>query len=186
MKKGVIIVGDNFEETEALVTRNILIRAGMQVKLVSSTNSHTCLSSNNLKVECEHLIQEIKAPDYDFVVIAGGAWVSEQIKTPDSQQFTTIINLIKNFAEQQKTIAAICAAPAFLAYAGLLDEAEFTCFPGFDKYMQGKYLNVPACAYKNIVTGHSSGYSHEFALLLLETLYNLKERQKVEKALGLI
>ena len=186
MKKGVIIVGDNFEETEALVTRNILIRAGMQIKLVSSTNSHTCLSSNNLKVECEHLIQEIKADDYDFVVIAGGAWVSEQIKTPDSQQFTAIINLIKNFSEQQKTIAAICAAPVFLAYAGLLDDAEFTCFPGFDKYMQGKYLNVSACAYKNIVTGHSSGYSHEFALLLLETLYNPKECQKVEKALGLI
>ena len=74
----------------------------------------------------------------------------------------------------------------FLAYAGLLDTGEFTCFPGFEKYMQGKYLEVPAVHTNNVVTGHSSGYSHEFALLLLEVLYNLENRKKVENQLGLI
>lgn len=186
MKKGVVLIGDLFEETEALVTRNILLRAGMEVSLVSTSGKLVCVSSNGLKVESKYLISEVNAKDFDFVAIAGGAWVSELIKKPSSEQFKAIIDLIQHFAELKKTIAAICAAPVFLAYAGLLDNIEFTCFPGFEKYMQGTYLNVPAVHSNNIVTGHSSGYSHEFALLLLEVLYNLENRKKVECQLGLI
>lgn len=186
MKKGIILIGDLFEETEALVTRNILLRAGMEVSLVSTSEKAKCVSSNGLKVEANYLISEITAKDFDFIVIAGGAWVSQLIKNPSAKQFKAIVDLIQDFADLKKMIAAICAAPVFLAYAGLLDTGEFTCFPGFEKYMQGKYLNVPAVHTNNVVTGHSSGYSHEFALLLLEVLYNLENREKVESQLGLI
>lgn len=186
MKKGIILIGDLFEETEALVTRNILLRAGMEVSLVSTSGRLVCVSSNGLEVATKYLISEVSAKDFDFIAIAGGAWVSELIKKPSAEQFKAIIDLIQGFAELKKTIAAICAAPVFLAYAGLLDNIEFTCFPGFEKYMQGTYLNVPAVHSNNIVTGHSSGYSHEFALLLLEVLYNLENRKKVECQLGLI
>lgn len=186
MKKGIILIGDLFEETEALVTRNILLRAGMEVSLVSSSDKAICVSSNGLKIDAKYLISEVNAKDFDFVVVAGGQWVSELIKTPSLKQFKAIVALIHGFAELKKTVAAICAAPVFLAYAGLLDHSEFTCFPGFEKYMQGRYLNVPAVHANNIVTGHSSGYSHEFALLLLEVLYNLENREKIESQLGLI
>ncbi len=186
MKKGIILIGDLFEETEALVTRNILLRAGMEVSLVSTSEKSACVSSNGLKVETKYLISEVNAKDFDFVVVAGGPWVSELIKSPSSNQFKAIIALIQDFSELKKTVAAICAAPVFLAYVGLLDHTEFTCFSGFEKYMQGTYLNAPAVHSNNIVTGHSSGYSHEFALLLLEVLYNLENRAKVENQLGLI
>jgi len=111
VKKGIILIGDLFEETEALVTRNILLRAGMDVSLVSTSSKLECLSSNGLKIETKYLISEVNTKDFDFIAIAGGAWVSELIKKPSTEQFRAIIDLVHHFAELKKTVAAICAAP---------------------------------------------------------------------------
>lgn len=40
-------------------------------------------------------------------------------------------------ASANKAIAAICAAPMVLGNLGLLKGKKATCYPGFDKYLEG-------------------------------------------------
>lgn len=45
--------------------------------------------------------------------------------------------LILRFAEENKPIAAICAAPMVLGKLGLLKGKKATCYPGFEQYLEG-------------------------------------------------
>ncbi len=55
--------------------------------------------------------------------------------------------LILKFAENNKPIAAICAAPMVLGKLGLLKGRRVTCYPSFEQYLEGA-----ECTNESVVT----------------------------------
>ena len=73
--------------------------------------------------------------------------------------------------ENDRYIAAICAAPSILGHRGQLNGKRATCFPGFEKDCAGAViLDEPAVADGRIITGKGAGAAIDFALTIVEQL----------------
>ena len=57
----------------------------------------------------------------------------------------TLAALIRSYDDQEKKLAAICAAPSILGVMGILKDKNAVCFPGFEEKLAGaNVLDVPA------------------------------------------
>jgi protease I len=83
---------------------------------------------------------EIKAADYDALVIPGGR-APEYIRLNDA-----VLKIVQQFAENQKPIATICHGAQVLAAAGVLKSKSCSAYPtvGPDvKTSGGEYVDIP-------------------------------------------
>lgn len=177
--KGIILLANGFEDTEALTTIDVLIRAGENIIRVG-VNSLEVISQNNTKIICDVLLDNINPSNYDYLIIPGGK-AAFTILNVDKR----IENIIDEFILNNKLVASICAAPHLLARKGYFDNREFTCFPGFEKYSQhGIYRqDLGVVRDDKFVTAKSMYYSIDFALNIIVFLYNEEKANKVKLSL---
>ncbi len=157
--KGLIVFSYGMEDGEALTTRALLKRAGLEVTSITFENTTDIITAFGLHVKADAYARNVNIDDYDFVVIPGGGYVAKIV-----DHDTSIKNLVKHFDETGKLVAAICAGPRFLGQAGLLNGKSFTAFTGSEKDMpKGIYLpSYKAVRDHNIVTARGAGAVYEF------------------------
>ncbi len=158
MKNALILLADGFEETEALATHDILNRTH-EIKpfLCSIKEGKTVASSAGLNVIADLSLSEIKEEDYSFLVLPGGKKGVENLKASEE-----VGNLIRSFLSAGRGVYAICAAPSILAEMGLLEEAKYTCFPGFETG-KGAYTGKEVEIDGKWITARSMAYTIPFA-----------------------
>ena len=79
-------------------------------------------------------------------------------------------------AENWLYIGAICAAPSILGHKGLLEGRKATCFPGFEKELDGaEFLDLPVVTDGKITTACGAGAAFDFGFRLLSELTENKE-----------
>ena len=92
--------------------------------------------------------------------------------------------MIVRFAEENKPIAAICAAPMVLGKLGLLKGRKATCYPGFENFLEGaEYTAAMVEKDGNIITGKGPGAAMEFALAVVELLQGKDKVAELRKAM---
>lgn len=131
MVKILVLLADGFEEIEALGTADILRRMGAEVVLASMKKA-TVSGSHNITVTADELFDNINKAEFAAVVLPGGLPGSLNLYNDDR-----VIDILHEFAAENKVTAAICAAPMVLDKAGLLENRKFTMYPAEDLY---KYL----------------------------------------------
>ncbi|KAA6330509.1 putative cysteine protease YraA [termite gut metagenome] len=152
---------DGFEEIEAIATVDILRRAGLKVKMISITGDKVVTGSHRIPVLCDDLFDETDFADAETLLLPGGTVALGEHKG--------LCKLLVSFAENNKLIAAICAAPSILGTLGLLKGKKATCYPGFEKYLEGaEHTGEQVVKDGNIITGKGPGASMEFALAVVE------------------
>jgi 4-methyl-5(b-hydroxyethyl)-thiazole monophosphate biosynthesis len=168
-----IFLTDGFEETEAITTADILFRAGIDYRLVSLTGKEIVRGSRGVKVVADTLF-ESDNDEPEAVVLPGGQ-VLENYRTHE-----TLTEFIKSFSERG-LVAAICAAPMFLAEIGLLRGKKILCYPSFnDEIATLGAIPAEGVAVRdgNFVTSKGPGTTPDFAL---EIIRNLKDEKTAEK-----
>ena len=83
---------------------------------------------------------EIKAEDYDALVIPGGR-APEYIRLNEK-----VLQIVRHFAEADKPIAAVCHGPQVLAAAGVLSGKTCSSYPAVGPDVTcagGKYADIP-------------------------------------------
>ena len=83
---------------------------------------------------------EIKADDYDALVIPGGR-APEYIRLNE-----TVLSIVQHFAEANKPIAAICHGAQVLPPAGVLNGESCSAYPAVGpdvKTSGGEYVDIP-------------------------------------------
>lgn len=180
MKKALIFLVTGFEEIEALATVDILRRGDIDIKTVSLTDSKTVEGSHGIPVVTDLMFDDADFSSADILILPGG--------TVRINEHEGLKKKILEFNIANKNIAAICAAPMVLGGLGLLKGKKATCYPGFEKYLDGAQLatNESVITEGNIVTGRGPGLTFDFALQLLETLAGKAKREEVAKGLLLI
>ncbi len=173
--KGIILLANNFEDAEAIVTIDLLKRASILVDTVSMYDNLLVKSKYGLNITCDKLFKDVKVSDYDFLIIPGGAAVMFHLENIDT------LSIVKEFEQSNKLIAAICAAPSILGKLGLLDNQEFVCFPSFEDYMpKGIYLeNSKAITCKNHITSKAAGTVFNFAYEIIKYLISEEKAKEV-------
>jgi 4-methyl-5(b-hydroxyethyl)-thiazole monophosphate biosynthesis len=101
-----------------------------------------------------------------MIVLPGGMPGATNLSNHDGLR-TQIIDFNKN----GKPLGAICAAPLVFGQLGLLKNKNATCFPGFEKYLEGAKVTGNATETAgNIVTGKGAGVAIQFALKIVENI----------------
>ncbi|KAA6309082.1 hypothetical protein EZS27_039361, partial [termite gut metagenome] len=95
-----------------------------------------------------------------------------------------LCKLLVDFAENNKPIAAICAAPSILGALGLLKGKKATCYPGFEKYLKGaEHTGEQVVEAGNIITGKGPGATIEFALTVVEKIVSKEKAEELAQAM---
>lgn len=174
--KGLILLVNGFEESEAIITIDLLRRANIEVDLVSLTNSINVTSSGNITVVCDKLYGVTSLEDYNFLVIPGGKAVFNY-----HLESNTTKEIVDYFMNKHMLVAAICAAPMILGKYGYLKDKHFTCFPGCEEnHFGGIYeTEYGAVLDDNIVTGKACGTTFDFVQTIIEYLLSEQEAEEV-------
>lgn len=160
-----VMLADGFEEIEALAVVDILRRADIDVKTVSVYNTESVTGSHNITVKPDVLLNNI-ADDYDMIVLPGGMPGTINLKENKSLE-----NILIDAYKKNKYLAAICAAPMVYGELGFLLNKKATCFPSFEKYLQGAKCSLDrVCVDGNTITSRGAGTAHDFAFRIVEIL----------------
>lgn len=168
--KAIILVTQGLEECEALVTYDLLYRAGIDVKLVGLSDEIT--SSHEVTFLPHLLIDEIDPENYDCLILPGG-----MPGTRNLENDVRVQKLIDAFVASGKYVCAICAAPSILLHKGLLQDGHFVCFPGFEE----EHVPAHAKAVRDgrFITGKGLGAAFEFAYEIISVLVSEEKAKEV-------
>lgn len=170
-------LADGFEEIEALTPVDVLRRAGAEVKTVSINKTKTAVGAHGIEVNADLTIKEAakRCTDVEMIILPGGMpGASNLDECPAVDEF------IKKAESDGAYIAAICAAPMILGKRGLLRGKRATCYPGFEKYLDGAdFTGGRVETDGKIVTSCGMGAALEFALELCRLMKGKDAAEKI-------
>lgn len=166
------------EEIEAVTVIDILRRAGITV-VSAGLDAQPVRASRGTVLIPDTTLDAALQHSYDMVVLPGGQPGTNNLKAD-----ARILALLKKMSQQDKYIAAICAAPSVLATAGLLQGKRATSFPGsLDSF--STVIKMPGSVVEDgkLITSRGPGTAMDFALALVEHLADKAKREEVEAGL---
>ena len=178
MVKALVFLASGFEEVEASTIIDVLRRCNVDVT-VAGLHSNLIDGAHEVKFEPDKTIDEVSALDFDAVVCPGGAPGYENLRR--SQK---VIEMIRQAYDHKKIIAAICAAPAVLSDAGILNGKRCTIYPGMEnELLRGGGLPSEDVIVidDTIITSRGPATALPFALKLAEKLVGTKIAKEVGK-----
>ena len=176
MKKVALILADGFEEIEAIGTYAIVSRAGLQVDLYALSCTDT---TGRFGLTCTklHPFSELNGTVYDALVLPGGPGY-QALESNEKLQ-----TLIKEFIDEGKVVAAICASPTILGRQGYLKGKNYTCFTAMNEDFGGHFTGAYATADGNIITGQSAAATIDFGFTIVEKLLGKEKADQVKKSI---
>lgn len=173
---------EDFEIVEALTVVDLLRRSKINVDIVSVFDEMYVKSAVNVEVKVDKKLSDINIAEYDMIVLPGGKGTNKYM------QSKKLLEYIKYMYDNNKKIAAICAAPTILANIGILTDKTSTCFPSSkDELINNKvkYEDKHCIVDGNIITARAITSSMEFSLNIVEMLKGKEAREKLEKEIVL-
>ena len=141
MTKRVLILATNgFEQSELLGPKAALEAAGFET-LVASPEMGEIKGWKDKNwgdsVAVEALISEVSADDFDALLLPGGQMNPDILRMNEAA-----IDLIEDFNDADKPIAAICHAPWLLIEADIVDGRTLTAWPSVRTDLANAGANV--------------------------------------------
>ena len=161
-----ILLGNGFEEVEAIAPLDLLRRAGVEV-LTVGLNGKTIQGAHNISIVADIEVGEMDLTAMDMIVLPGGLGGVAAIRAS-----AEAMNAIRFAWENDKFVAAICAGPTVLADLQITDGLNATCYPTCKEKMgEANYTPaVPCIRDGRVITGTSAGCAVPFGLALVEAL----------------
>ncbi|HIW20944.1 MAG TPA: DJ-1/PfpI family protein [Candidatus Dorea intestinavium] len=179
MKKVCVLLAEGFEEVEALTAVDLLRRAQIYVDTVSIEEGYGVSGAHGILVQTEDLFQEVDFSLFDMIVLPGG-----MPGTRNLEMHKGVKQVINEYNNNNKLIAAICAAPTILGKMGLLKGRKATCYPGMEEELHGAVVSSDSvCVDGNIITSRGVGTAIDFALRLIAILVNEEKAGEIADAI---
>ena len=178
MKKVNVFFADGFEEIEALTVIDLLRRAGVQADMVSVTGNTTVHGAHGIDVNTDILFENMNK-DADMLVLPGGMPGTIHLK-----EHTGVTEVLKDFYENGKPVAAICAAPTVLGGLGFLKGRKATCYPSMEEGLDGaQAVTDQVVVDGNVITSRGLGTAIPFALTLISLLCGQNKADEIKKSI---
>lgn len=159
-----ILLGNGFEEMEAMAPCDILRRGEVEVTLVS-VSGQPVLGAHGIAVKADCMVQDLHLQQEDTVVLPGG-WGG--VKAVEANE--AAMKLLADAWQLGCRVAAICAGPTALAQLHITDGKKATCYPGLENLMGAAEMQLGAAVVCDgrLITGEAPGAAVAFGLALLE------------------
>lgn len=174
-----VLLGEGFEEVEALTPVDLLRRAGVPVATVG-VGARTVAGGHGIRVEADMTLEQMDLTQLDMIVLPGGMGGVTTVRNSPAA-----LEALRFAHENGKFVAAICAGPTVLADLRITDGHRCTCYPGMENEM-GDAIMVPGVAAVrdgHVITGTSAGSAEGFALELVTVMAGKEAAQKVTAAI---
>jgi protein deglycase len=179
MKQLLLFLAPGFEEIEAICTIDILRRAGLDAASVSITGDLRVTGAHGITVEADCLYPDVDFQNAAMLILPGGQPGTKNLNIHEGLKAT-----LASFAQSEKALAAICAAPMIIGQLGLLQGKEATCYPGNEIYLKGAKLSKKKVVQDgSIITAAGPGVTTEFALQIVSFFLGKEKAQEVSKRL---
>lgn len=179
MSRVCLFLADGCEEIEALTVADLLRRAGIEIDLVSITDSTKVEGAHNIIIESDRLFKDIDLEVYDMLVLPGG-----MPGTLNLGKHKGVTENVVKFNNAHKLIAAICAAPSILGDLGILDGKRAICYPGYEDRLKGADICLePVVSDQNIITSRGMGTAIPFGLAIIEKLSDKDTADKIKNSI---
>jgi protein deglycase len=176
-KKALFVLFPGFEELEAVAPIDLLRRAGAEVTLASLSGDEIVVGRSGIAVKTNAPLDAVDAGGFDLLVLPGGPG------TKQARADQRLAPLARAFADQGRSVAAICAAPTILADAGLLAGRRFTAhFSTYDE-LSSALANEAVVEDGNVITSRGAGTATAFGLALVGRLFGHAARDDVARAI---
>lgn len=173
-----VLLGEGFEESEAIVPVDLLRRAEVEVSLVA-LKGKTVKSSHGIQVEADCQLKDVDEGKLEMIVIPGGLGGVAAIMGDQSA-----LGLVQRAGDRGAYVCAICAGPTVLAHLGIADRRQAVCYPGMEEEMGSAVVKKGerVVCDGHMITAEAAGSSFEFGLKLVEALKGKDAAQKVKQA----
>lgn len=172
-----VFLAEGFEEIEAITVIDVLRRAGMDVNMVSVSGDLPVKGAHGITVTADISIDKVDLDKATAIVFPGGMPGTKNLDASKE-----VDRLIFRADEDQKAIAAICAAPMILGKRGLLKDKVAVCFPGFEKYLEGAHVKTDrAVSDGRYVTSRGAGTAMDFSCKILEVLGKKEKAEELRR-----
>lgn len=145
-KKVIALVEDEFEDLELWYPVLRLQEEGATVDFVGKEAKKKYIGKYGVPAESTYAFTEIKAADYDAILVPGG-WAPDKLR-----RYPEVLDFIRSMNISKKPIGQICHAGWVLISANILQGKQVTSTPGIKDDM----TNAGAAWYDKavVVDGH--------------------------------
>ncbi|CAN1246393.1 Protein DJ-1 homolog B, partial [Linum grandiflorum] len=183
-KKVLVPIANGTEPMEAVITIDVLRRAGADVTVASVGKELRVEAGHGVKMIADSLVSNCVDTVFDLVALPGGLPGASNLR--DCKELES---LVKKQATDGRPYAAVCASPAVaLGSWGLLKGLKATCYPSFMEELKSSATAVESRVQKDgiVVTSRGPGTTMEFAVALVEQLYGKEKAAEVSGPLVLV
>jgi 4-methyl-5(b-hydroxyethyl)-thiazole monophosphate biosynthesis len=180
MPKVLVPLAQGCEELEAVTVIDLLRRAGIEV-ITAGLDAQPVTASRGVRLIPDTKLDDVLEDSFDLIVLPGGLPGADHLDNDPR-----IRALLIQQAQDNKKVAAICAAPKVLASAGLLKNKRATAYPGTLENLNLPHTEISSINLLmdgNVTTSRGPGTAMDFALNLIEQLVNKDKRDEVETGL---
>ena len=174
-----ILLGNGFEEIEAIAPCDILRRGGVEVML-AGIGGLEITSAHGITVRADCRVEDVRKEDTELLMLPGGMGGVQSIEGSRAA-----MKLISDVYEDGRLVAAICAAPTVLAHLGILKGKKAVCYPGMEEQCTDARMTQEASTVRdgNVITGRGPGAGLDFGFRLLSELRGKACAEEVRAAM---
>ncbi|KAF2830053.1 DJ-1 [Ophiobolus disseminans] len=187
MPKALILVADGSEEIEFVTPYDVLTRAGYEVKSagVKLENEGYAHMTRNIRIVPDHptlmsVPSQSAHEDYDILILPGGGPGANTFSNTD-----TVLELINNFRQANKWVAAICAGTTALVAADKAHGSgknKVTSHPSVADQIKSagwEYSEERVVVDGKVITSRGPGTALLFALTIIEAISGKEKKDEV-------
>ncbi|CAN1271649.1 Protein DJ-1 homolog B [Linum perenne] len=179
-KKVLVPIADGTEPMEAVITIDVLRRAGADVTVASVGKELRVEAAHGVKIIADSLVSNCVDDVFDLIALPGGLGGAQAFSKSEK-----LVNLLKKQCESNLPYGAICASPALvLEPHGLLKGKKATAFPAMcEKLSDKSEIENRVVVDGNLITSRGPGTSMEFALAIVEKLFGRSKAMELAKTM---
>ena len=190
--KVLVFCAKGFETMELSVFIDVLGWArndyGYDIQVETCGFQKEVISTFNIPIIVDKLMEDIDVNDYDALAIPGGF---EEYGFYEEAYNEKFLGLIKDFDKQNKIIASICVGALPLGKSGILEGRKATTYHLKDAYRQKQLaefgvnvINQRIIVDENIITSYCPETAPDVAFELLNKLVGYEKMSIVRQAMG--
>ena len=169
--KILIMATDGFEQSELFVPLEKLREAGATVHIAAPKKGPIKgwdVDNWGKSVEADMEIDEVDADDFDALVLPGGQINPDKLRINERA-----VELVLDFLDSEKIVAAICHAPWLLVEADAVEGRTLTSWPSVKTDIEnagGDWVDEEVVVDDNIITSRSPKDLDAFTAKIIEEL----------------
>lgn len=180
MIKALVPLAEGSEEMEAVVTIDVLRRAGWKVTAAGlQPGAVTC--SRGVRLEPDAAWDDVDPGSFDVLAIPGGGRGVANLRRD-----TRVLGAVRGFHARGAWLAAICAGPLVLQDAGVLQGRRATAHPDIvPQLTAARVEDRDVVVDGRIITSRGAGTAAAFALAIVREVGGAAAAAEVARGMAL-